>query len=394
MVLASRPHQRTPLWRDERVLSLLGQAVFVAIVVLVGAFLYGNVRAALERQGLVAGFDFMQAPAGFQIGERASFDPSESYARAFTVGVINTLRVVGLGIVLATLLGLVAGVARLSSNWLVARIAAVYVEVIRNTPLLLQLFFWFFAVILKLPRVRESLALPGSIYLNLRGIFLPWPAPTEAFPAWRNFLVGGLILAALIWMGVAWWGRRTGRGGFGPGLLYALAAFSLIAVGGWFVLPAPPLALDVPVLQGLNYRGGTRLSPEYAALLFGLVFYTGAFIAEIVRAGIQSVSKGQVEAARALGLKPMQVLRLVVFPQALRVIIPPLTSQYLNLAKNSSLAVAIGYPDLFSVGGTIFNQTGRALEIIGLMMFSYLTMSLTTSLLLNIYNRRVRLVER
>ena len=386
------PHQRVPLWRDVRVLSALGQAIFVVVIIIVGAFLYGNVRAALQRQGLVTGFDFMRAPAGFNIGDGPAFEPSESYARAFTIGVINTLRVIGLGIVLATMLGLVAGVARLSSNWLVAKIAAVYVQIIRNTPLLLQLFFWFFAVILKLPNVRNSLTLPGPIYVNVRGIYVPWAAPAETFGVWRNALIVGVIVAGLVWLGMARWERRTGRIGFAP--LYALAAFALMAAAGWFVLPSAPLTPDVPTLRGLNYRGGARMSPEYAALLFGLVFYTGAFIAEIVRAGIQAVSKGQVEAARALGLRPLLVLRLVVFPQALRVIIPPLTSQYLNLAKNSSLAVAIGYPDLFSIGGTIFNQTGHALEIISLIMLSYLTMSLTTSLLLNIYNRRVRLVER
>ncbi|MBF8284743.1 MAG: polar amino acid ABC transporter, inner rane subunit [Anaerolineales bacterium] len=386
------PHQRVPLWRDVRVLSALGQAIFVVVIIIVGAFLYGNVRAALQRQGLVTGFDFMRAPAGFNIGDGPAFEPSESYARAFTIGVINTLRVIGLGIVLATMLGLVAGVARLSSNWLVAKIAAVYVQIIRNTPLLLQLFFWFFAVILKLPNVRNSITLPGPIYMNVRGIYVPWATPTETFGVWRNALIVGAIVAGLVWLGIARWERRTGRVGFAP--LYALAAFALMAAAGWFVLPSAPLTPDVPTLRGLNYRGGARMSPEYAALLFGLVFYTGAFIAEIVRAGIQAVSKGQVEAARALGLRPLLVLRLVVFPQALRVIIPPLTSQYLNLAKNSSLAVAIGYPDLFSIGGTIFNQTGHALEIISLIMLSYLTMSLTTSLLLNLYNRRVRLVER
>ncbi len=392
MASAAPPPQRAPPWRDVRVLSALGQVVFVASLVVVGALLYGNVRAALQRQGLVTGFDFMRASAGFNIGEGPPFDPSESYARAFTIGVINTLRVVGLGIVLATLLGLVAGVARLSSNWLVARIAAVYVQIIRNTPLLVQLFFWFFAVVLKLPNVRNSLALPGSIYMNVRGIYIPWAVPLETFGLWRNSLIAGLIVAGLVGLGVALRERRTGRGGYTP--FAALAVFVVIAVGSWFTLPTPPLAPDLPVLRGLNFRGGARMSPEYAALLFGLVFYTGAFIAEIVRAGIQAVSKGQVEAARALGLRPLLVLRLVVLPQALRVIIPPLTSQYLNLAKNSSLAVAIGYPDLFSIGGTIFNQTGHALEIISLIMLSYLTMSLTTSLLLNIYNRRVRLVER
>jgi general L-amino acid transport system permease protein len=386
------PHRRAPVWRDTRILAWAAQAAFVLLVIAASAGIYGNVRAALRQQGLVGGFDFLARPAGFDIGEGPAFSPTESFGRAFVVGILNTLRVIGLGVVLATLLGLVAGVARLSSNWLVARLAAAYVEIIRNTPILLQLFFWYFAVILKLPRVRDSLELPGSIILNVRGMWLPRPAPTAAFDEWRGYLLAGLILAGVLWVVAALWERRSGRAGFAP--FYAIGMFSLIAAGSWLVLPEPPLALDRPSLQGLNYRGGSNLSPEYAALLFGLVFYTGAFIAEIIRAGLQAVSRGQVEAARALGLGPLLVLRLVVFPQALRVIIPPLTSQYLNLAKNSSLAVAIGYPDLFSVGGTIINQTGRTLEMIALIMLSYLMMSLFTSALLNLYHRRVRLVER
>jgi general L-amino acid transport system permease protein len=389
---ATLPHERVPFWRDVRVLSLLGQAAFVLVVIVVGSLLVRNVRSALQQQGLVAGLDFLQRPAGFDIGEGPAFDPTQSYGRAFVVGILNTLRIIGLGILLATVLGLVAGLARLSSNWLVARIAAVYVEVIRNTPILLQLFFWYFAVILKLPRVRQSLELPGPIILNVRGVWVPRPVPTPTFDDWRSFALGGLALALVIWIGAAAWERRSGRAGFAP--FYALGAFALVLAGSWLALPAAPLSFDLPQLQGLNYRGGLSLSPEYSALLFGLVFYTGAFIAEIVRAGLQAVNRGQVEAARALGLRPLLVMRLVVFPQAMRVIIPPLTSQYLNLAKNSSLAVAIGYPDLFSVGGTVINQTGHTLEMIGLIMLSYLTMSLLTSGLLNLYNRRVRLVER
>jgi general L-amino acid transport system permease protein len=227
--------------------------------VIVGAMLYGNVRAALERQGLVMGFDFMQSTAGFNIGEGPPFDPSDSYARAFVVGVINTLRVIGLGIALATLLGLVAGVARLSSNWLVERIAAVYVQAIRNTPVLVQLFFWYSAVILKLPKVKQSLILPGPVVLNQRGISIPWGLPTETFEQWRTILIGGLIIAALVWLSIGLWERRTGRGGFAP--LYALVAFALITAASWFVLPAPPLTPDMPYLKGLNYRGGATLSP-------------------------------------------------------------------------------------------------------------------------------------
>ena len=375
-----------------RVLAVLGQIAFVVVLAVVGAILVNNVRIALARQGLVTGFDFLAGPAGFNIGEGPEFAPSESYGRAFIVGILNTLRIIGLGLVFATLLGLAAGIARLSTNWLVSRLAAVYVEVIRNTPLLLQLFFWYFAVILQMPRVRDSIQLPGPVILNVRGISVPWGIPTETFAQWRVYLLISLLVAGFVWLAAALRERRTGRAGFAP--LYALAVLLAGGVVSWLVLASPPLTLDVPALQGLNYRGGLTLSPEYSALLFGLTFYTGAFIAEIVRAGLQAVSRGQVEAARALGLRPALVLRLVVFPQALRVIVPPLTSQYLNLAKNSSLAVAIGYPDLFSIASTIINQTGHTLEMIALIMLSYLSLSLFTSAVLNLYNRRVRLVER
>jgi general L-amino acid transport system permease protein len=256
------------------------------------------------------------------------------------------------------------------------------------------LLFWYFGIILQLPNVRNAIELPGPIYVSQRGLYMAVPLPTESFATWLPFLIlaalSPLLLRA-IFKGVQ---QRSDRP-VSPWLkLLNLFIPIGIAVIGFVLLPTPPLAINVPELRGLNFRGGLRLSPEFTAMLFGLITYTAAFIAEIVRAGIQAVSKGQVEAAHALGLSPSQTLRLVIFPQAMRVIIPPLTSQYLNLAKNSSLAIAIGFPDLFSVAGTVFNQTGTAIVIVLLLMASYLTMSLFTSFLLNIYNRRVQLVER
>ena len=384
-----------PLWRDLRVLRVFGQVVFVVVVVLVGSRLYANMRANLERQGLATGYDFLSNPGSFDIGERLiPYAASDTYGRAFVVGMLNTVMVSVIGITFATVVGGVMGVARLSPNWLIRQIAAAYVLLIRNTPLLLQLFFWYFGVVIQLPKVKESLALSGSIFLNQRGLYLPWPRPTETFETWQPYLFAALVAPFALWLALNLIQKRLDR----PLPAWWSLSLLLVPVGiaalGWALAPSAPLAVDFPVLKGLNFKGGLRVTPELFALLTGLVIYTGAFIAEVVRAGIQAVSKGQTEAARALGLKPMQILRLVIFPQALRVIIPPLTSQYLNLAKNSTLAVAIGYPDLYSVAGTIFNQTGKAVEVVTIIMGSYLVVSLTTSLLMNIYNKRMALVER
>ncbi|HID86214.1 MAG TPA: ABC transporter permease subunit, partial [Anaerolineae bacterium] len=338
-----------PFWRNVRVLRILSQVVFVILVALVAGMLYSNMKQGLESRGLGGGFGFLWLEAGFDIGEGITYDPSDSYARAFLVGVVNTLRVTAVGIVLATILGVVMGVARLSSNWLVNKIASVYIESIRNTPLLVQLFVWYFAVILKLPRVKESIVLPGSIFVSNRGVALPWPVPSDSFGSWSPYLMGALAGAVALWIVRARGGRRMGRPPFSS--LWVGIAFVGIAALGWFLAPSSPLVLDVPALRGLNYQGGLTLTPEFTALLVGLVVYTGAFIAEVVRAGIQAVPRGQIEAARAVGLNEMQTLRLVIFPQALRIIVPPLTSQYLNLAKNSSLAIAIGFPDLFNEWG-------------------------------------------
>ncbi|MEW5830707.1 MAG: ABC transporter permease subunit [Chloroflexota bacterium] len=383
----------TPFWRDERVLQIFGQVVFV---LLVGLFFYSiarNMVTGLARQGMALGFDFLKGMSGFDIGEMLiEYSRSSTYGRALLVGLVNTLMVSLLGIIFSTILGIILGVARLSTNYLVNKIAAFYLEVMRNLALLVFLIFWYLGVFLKLPRVKDAIVWPGNILLTNRGVGVPWGIPTETFGTYRLFLLGGLVLASAVAVILHYRGLRTGR----PPLttLWFFVTWIGAAVIGWIALPSAPLALDLPYVKGLNLAGGRILSPEFMALFSGLTLYTAAFIGEVVRAGIQAVSKGQVEASRALGLSGFQTLRLVVFPQALRVIVPPLTSQYLNLTKNSSLAVAIGFPDFFYVSSTVINQSGRAVEMISLVMLVYLSTSLLTSLFMNWYNQKIRLVER
>jgi general L-amino acid transport system permease protein len=385
-----------PFWRDVRVLRVLSQVAFLLVVAAVAGFLYANLTSNLAERGLGGGFGFLKLEAGFEIGEGIRYKPSDSYLRAFWVGLVNTLKVSIWGIVLSTLLGIVVAVARLSSNWLVSRIALVYIEVMRNTPLLVQLFFWYFVGMVKGPSIQDSLTLPGPIYVSNRGVAMAWASPSATYRPWSWALLGGLLLAVAVYAVLR---RKEFRSGpLSYPFLMALATLATVALLSYLAVALAagqaPLTLEKPVLERFNYSGGQRLTPEFAALLLGLVTYTGAFIAEVVRGGIVAVQRGQREAARALGLSNTQVLRLIVFPQALRVIIPPLTSQYLNLAKNSSLAVAIGFADLYSVGGTIYNQAGKPLPVIVLIMGSYLAMSLITSLIMNLYNRRVQIVER
>jgi len=320
-----------------------------------------------------------------------TYDESKAYSLALWTGLLNTLRVALLGCILATILGMIIGMARLSSNWLIAKLATAYIEVIRNIPLLLQIFFWYHVVIRSLPQVRQSLDLGGYFILNNRGIYLPQPLPqTHA----SLFLVSiGCALLFIYFRARYARIRRDATGVQLPVLYPSLAALFGLPALVWLGLGAP-YRLSFPELQGFNFQGGMVLTPEYAALLFALIMYTAAFIAEIVRSGIQAISKGQREAASAVGLRSGLVMRLVILPQALRVIIPPLTSQFLNLTKNSSLAVAIGFPELVSVGGTILNQSGQAIEIIGITMAVYLTFSLLISLFMNWYNAKLKLVER
>lgn len=387
-------HARPPFWRDERVIGVISQVAVVVIIVGLVAFLYSNMISALRDQlGIPISFRWWNSTAGFDISESLiEYSRSDTYGRAFVVGLLNTLRVAVFGIVFATVLGTVVGVLRLSTNFLVNRIAAVYIDTFRNIPLLVLLIFWAQAVFFKLPRVQEAIILPGPIYMSNRGVAIPWGIPTDSWDTYLLILAAGAVLAILVSVIMVQIGRRTGR--MPIVTLWLIGTFALVAAVGWFLLPAP-LTLTRPELQGLNTQGGLVLSQQFMALLSGLVIYTSAFIAEIVRAGIQSVSRGQREASTALGLSVFQSLRLIVLPQAMRVVIPPLTSQYLNLTKNSSLAVALGYPDLFSVAGnTIRNQTGRAIEVFLLVMLTYLVFSLITSLIMNIYNSRIQLIER
>jgi general L-amino acid transport system permease protein len=387
---ASR-HASVPLWRNVRVIRVAAQIVAVLLVLLLLIFLWNNLTTSMTRARMSFGFGFLDSRAGFEIAEGPlAYTAADTYGRAYLVGLSNTLLVSVSGIFLATVLGVIVGVARLSSNWLVARIAAGYVELMRNTPLLVQLVL-LYAVFLQLPSVASSFTFPGSIFLNQRGLFLPRPDAEPTFGLWLGFVGAGIVLAIAARV-VASRLRDAGRPTYRLGWI-GLGALLALPLIGWFALDTP-VRLDVPVLDRFNFVGGVGLSPEFTALLLGLVIYTAAFIGEVVRGGIQAVRRGQLEAAQALGLSHGQTLRLVVFPQALRVIVPPLTSQYLNLAKNSSLAIAIGFPDLFSVSQTMANQTGQPVPVIILVMGTYLAISLFTSLLMNLYNRRVQVLER
>ena len=380
-------------WRDPRLRALFFQALVLIGVVGFALFILNNTLDNLERRGITSGFDFLSTSAGFGIIQSLiDYSEQSSYGRAFLVGLLNTLLVSALGIVLATLLGFVIGIARLSGNWLVSRLAATYIEVFRNIPLLLQIFFWYFAVLQALPSPRQSIALSELVFLNIRGLYLPKPVPEDTFWWIPATLVTSIVATVLL---VRWAGRRRDRTGQAFHTVYASLALLLGPTLLAALLTGFPVNWEIPVLKGFNFKGGLVLIPEFIALLTALSVYTAAFIAEVVRAGILSVSRGQTEAAHALGLRPGQTLRLVVIPQAMRVIIPPLTNQYLNLTKNSSLAAAIGYPDLVSVfAGTVLNQTGQAIEVIAITMAVYLSISLTIALFMNWYNRRAALVER
>ncbi|HJZ32085.1 MAG TPA: amino acid ABC transporter permease [Hyphomicrobiaceae bacterium] len=384
---------RAPFFYRPEVRQVIYQVVLV--VVLVGLFyaLIDNTAANLRKQNIASGFGFVDRTAGFDISQTLiDYNSSMTYGRAFLVGLVNTLVVAGLGIVAATVLGFVIGIARLSHNWLIARLATVYVEVIRNIPLLLQLFFWYFAVLKALPPPRQSLTVPGGGFLNVRGLYLPSPVPEAGFEVVLATILIGVAASLAVGLWARWRQRLTGQQFpvFWTSLALIVALPLLV-----HVLLGSPLAFEYPELKGFNFQGGMVLQPEFLALLLGLSVYTASFIAEIVRAGIQGVSKGQKEAALAIGLTQGQSLRLVVIPQAMRIIIPPLTSQFLNLTKNSSLAVAIGYPDLVSVwSGTVLNQTGQAVEVILVTMGVFLSISLITSAFMNWFNRRMALVER
>jgi general L-amino acid transport system permease protein len=378
-----RPKVRSAIYQLVVLAALIGLAVAFTL----------DARANLRALGAATGFDFLRHTAGFNVNMALiSYQETDTYGRVFLVGLLNTLLVAGLGVFFATIIGVLIGIARLSPNWVLARLAGGYVELIRNLPLLFQILFWYLAVLGTLPGPRQSVSLFGEVFINNRGVILPAPVARE------NVIVVTIafVVAILAAIALRIWAKRrherTGRAfptfAAGIALIVGLPLVAFIAAGF-------PIGIDHPRLQGLNFVGGMRLIPEFLALLIALATYTAAFIAEIVRAGILAVPRGQSEAALALGLRRGQMLRLVVLPQALRVIIPPLTNQYLNLTKNSSLAVAIGYPDLVAVfAGTTLNQTNQAVEIIALTMAVYLAISLLTSIGMNWYNARIQLSER
>jgi general L-amino acid transport system permease protein len=382
------------LWRDPRVRAIAYQVLTLLGVVLFFAYIVHNTIENLDRQGIASGFGFLEKPAGFGIPQTLiDYNELSPNSRVFWVGLLNTMLVAGIGIVLATILGFAIGLARLSSNWLVARLATVYIEVIRNVPLLLQILFWYFAALQALPQPRDSMALLGDLFfLNNRGFYSPKPIFQEGF-GWVLLALVAAIAAAL---GIARWARRRREATGQPFHTVSVALGLIIGLPlTAYLLTGMPLAFEHAEMGRFKLQGGLVMLPELVALVLALSIYTASFIAETVRAGILAVSHGQIEAAHALGLKPGHTLRLVVIPQALRVIIPPLTSQYLNLTKNSSLAVAIGYPDFVNVfTGIVLNQTGQAVEVIAMTMAVYLTLSLLTSAFMNWYNRRMALVER
>lgn len=384
---------KAAIWNDPKYRSLFFQAVLLALVVWGGMTIFNNTTANMERQGISSGFGFMQTTAGFGIiTHLIEYTESSSYGRAFLVGLLNTLLLSFLGVIAATILGVIVGVSRLSKNWLISKIATVYIETFRNIPLLLQIFFWYFAVLRALPGPKNSVNWGDIFFLNNRGFYSPTPVYGDGF----SLIVWALIVGFIASFFVGRWAKKrqeqTGQQFHtiyaSLGLIIGLPLLAALVTGF-------PLSWTVPVLKGFNFVDGMVIIPEFMAMWVSLSIYTASFIAEIVRAGIQSVDHGQTEASMALGVSSRNTLRFVVLPQALRVIIPPLTNQYLNLTKNSSLAAAIAYPDLVSIfTGTVLNQTGQAIEVIAITMGVYLTISLSISAVMNWYNARMALVER
>jgi len=383
----------TPFWRDKRVIPFLLQAIFAILVLLIGAFFFLNALDSMKQIGLSFGYDFLSKMASFDIGDKLiEFSSTDTYGKAFVVGILNTLRVAFIGIILATILGFIVGVARLSNNWLARSVATVYVEIFRNTPLLVQIFIWFYAVFLSFPTIEKSLNALGLFFFSNRGTVIPWFEFTSSSFIWLISLFIGLILSVIIWKVKLSQQVETGKKKY-P-LFWSIGSVISLLIIAFFVTFETPLLFSIPEISGRGFVGGYTIGPGFCALLVALVMYTASYIAEIVRGGILAVSKGQVEAAKALGLKSSTILRLIILPQAIRVIIPPLTSQYLNLIKNSSLAAAVAYPEVFGVGITILSQTGKSVEVISIVILVYLSMSLLTSLLMNIFNKYSQLVER
>ncbi|MDP2972373.1 MAG: amino acid ABC transporter permease [Deltaproteobacteria bacterium] len=388
----SAAREKVPFWLDPKKRAIFFQFMTFVMVGLLAYYLISNTLINLEKQKIATGFSFLHKESSFEIGESLiPYSAANTYARALLVGALNTIKVAFIGVVITIILGTIIGMARLSTNWLLSKLAAIYIEVMQDIPILLQLFFWYAIFYETLPSPREAISPTAGLFMSNRGVAFAVP---ETHPTYTYMLLAFVVGCVIIYLMRRWARKRQEKTGqifpvflVSIGILVGFPLFTWLAFGA-------PLKMNVPKLGGFNFEGGLTVSPEFIALLLGLVLYTAAFVAEVVRAGIQSVSKGQREAAMSIGLRPVPVLNLVILPQALRVIVPPLTSQMLNLTKNSSLAVAIGYPDFVSVANTTINQTGQSIEGVAIIMAVYLFYSLSTSVFMNWYNKRVALVER
>ncbi len=389
-------HSRVPLWRNIHVLQAVTQIAAALLIVGLITFLLNNLFVNAEKRGVDLGFGFLSLRAAIKISNAAiPYSADNSYFYAFLVGVVHTLRATLLGIVLATILGVVVGVARLSRNWLVNKIVSVYIGAIRNVPLIVTCFFFYFGLVLRLPITKQALHLPGPIFLSNRGVYTIWGEPTASFGPWLLVVAGGLIAGYLLRRYLKGRETRTGAPSY-PNLL-SFALLAAVSALGWLALARggePPLIPTVPVLKGTNFRGGLRVTPEFFALVACLTVYIATYIGEIVRGAIQSIPRGQLEAARAVGLSEIHVLRYIVIPQALRIIVPPTIGQYINLTKSSSLAIVVGYADVYVVTRNIIEQSGSSAPMFLLIIATYLIIAGVYSLIGNLYNRSVQIVER
>lgn len=379
------------LWHSVRFRNLFYQALVIVAVIALASYMIGNAQEAMAKRGISTGFGFLTQEAGFAIGESLiAYDSSDTYLRAYGVAILNTLKVSAFSIVAATLIGTMIGIARLSNNWIVARLSSFYIELFRNTPQLVQIVFWY-TLITRLPHPKQAISLSDAVFFSNRGMIMPWPVAETVF-VWTAIAL--VASCAVAWGIVGWADRHRRTTGHAVQVLWWNLGLVLLVPAAVWIGGGAPTQLDYPVLRGFNFVGGVALSPEFLALALGLSLYIAAFIAEIVRSGIQAVDRGQVEAARAIGLRRAELYTKVILPQALRVIIPPAAAQYISLTKNSSLGVAIGYPELFNVNNTITTLSGNTVECIGIMMAVYLSIAFSIALIMNVYNKAVQIKER